>query len=111
MDQSPTLRAPSRGSSWSPINFPPTRYAVSSRSTCLERGRVEAELAALKAMGFEDVLLLTGERCPQADFDYLLENVRLASSRTLACMSRNESMAPKSIYRRYTNGFNISSIC
>lgn len=47
--------------------------------SCLNCSQVEAELLALKAMGFEDVLLLTGERCPQADFDYLFENVRLAA--------------------------------
>ena len=36
---------------------------------------VEEELAALKAMGFEEVLLLTGERTSRAGFDYLLECV------------------------------------
>ncbi len=34
-----------------------------------------AEIEALKAMGIEDVLLLTGERCPQADFEYLYDCV------------------------------------
>ncbi len=47
--------------------------------SCLDRPQVEAELSALKTMGFEDVLLLTGERCPQADLDYLLKNVRVAA--------------------------------
>lgn len=40
---------------------------------------VEKELAALKKEGFEEILLLTGERTPQADFDYLHECVRIAS--------------------------------
>jgi len=40
---------------------------------------VEKELAALKKEGFEEILLLTGERTPQADFDYLRECVRLAA--------------------------------
>jgi 2-iminoacetate synthase len=33
---------------------------------------LKRETKALKAKGIEDVLLLTGERCPQADFEYLL---------------------------------------
>jgi 2-iminoacetate synthase len=45
----------------------------------LEPPEVGAELNALKGMGFEEVLLLTGERTPQADFPYLLECVRTAS--------------------------------
>lgn len=44
----------------------------------LELPEVADELAALKGMGFEQVLLLTGERTPQADFDYLLACVRAA---------------------------------
>jgi 2-iminoacetate synthase len=40
---------------------------------------VATELSALKQMGFEEVLLLTGERTPQADFDYVLECVRTAA--------------------------------
>ena len=40
---------------------------------------VERELDAIHAMGFEEVLLLTGERSSQADLDYLRECVRLAS--------------------------------
>ena len=40
---------------------------------------VKNELAMLKAMGFEDVLLLTGERGGQADFDYVAECVALAA--------------------------------
>lgn len=38
----------------------------------LSREQVQAELTALRRMGFDDVLLLTGGRCPQADVDYLL---------------------------------------
>jgi len=37
---------------------------------------VEKELAAIKAMGFEELLLLTGERSKYADLDYLRECVR-----------------------------------
>jgi 2-iminoacetate synthase len=40
---------------------------------------VAAELGALKAMGFEEVLLLTGERMPEVDFAYVLESVRTAA--------------------------------
>ena len=40
---------------------------------------VETELAALKKMGLEEILLLTGERTPQADFDYVLKCVELAA--------------------------------
>lgn len=40
---------------------------------------VERELAALKDMGFAEVLLLTGERCAQADFSYLRQCVTLAA--------------------------------
>ena len=47
----------------------------------LEPPEVEQELAALKAMGFEEVLLLTGERTSSAGFDYLLECVSLAARR------------------------------
>ncbi len=42
--------------------------------------QVEIELAALKKMGLEEVLLLTGERTPQADFDYVLKCVELAAN-------------------------------
>jgi 2-iminoacetate synthase len=47
----------------------------------LEPVELDAELAALKAMGFEQVLLLTGERTPQADFGYLHAAVRAAARR------------------------------
>ena len=40
-----------------------------------------AEMKALRKMGFEEILLLTGERTPQADFDYLLKAVKLAAGR------------------------------
>ena len=39
---------------------------------------VKTELAAIKKLGVEDVLLLTGERTPEADFDYLYECVKIA---------------------------------
>jgi len=45
----------------------------------LEPPEVEEELAMLKEMGFEEVLLLTGERTSHAGFDYLLESVSLAA--------------------------------
>lgn len=45
----------------------------------LSGDELEGELAALKGMGFEDVLLLTGERCQEADFEYLLRCVEGAA--------------------------------
>jgi thiazole biosynthesis protein ThiH len=47
----------------------------------LEPPEAEKELAMLKEMGFEEVLLLTGERTSHAGFDYLLECVSLAAQR------------------------------
>jgi len=47
----------------------------------LERGEIIAEMDALKAMGFEEILLLTGERTPHADFDYVRASVALAAER------------------------------
>jgi len=47
----------------------------------LSREELITELASLKSMGFEEILLLTGERTPQADFDYLCEAVGLAAER------------------------------
>lgn len=47
----------------------------------LELPEAEKELAMLKEMGFEEVLLLTGERTSHAGFDYLLECVSLAARR------------------------------
>ena len=45
----------------------------------LEPDEIERELAAMKRLGFEQVLLLTGERTPHADLGYLLEGVRIAA--------------------------------
>jgi len=47
----------------------------------LDFAAVEKELDAIHAMGFEEVLLLTGERSSQADLDYLRECVRRAAHR------------------------------
>lgn len=47
----------------------------------LERPEIIAELDALKAMGFQEILLLTGDRTPQADFDYVRRAVALAAER------------------------------
>ena len=47
----------------------------------LERDDIIAEMDTLKAMGFEEILLLTGERTPQADFDYVRASVALAAER------------------------------
>ncbi len=46
----------------------------------LSLDELETELTALKRMGIEEVLLLTGERTPQADFAYLRECVRRAAA-------------------------------
>jgi len=45
----------------------------------LSPAEVEAELAALKQMGLQEILLLTGERTPQADVDYVRDCVRMAA--------------------------------
>lgn len=45
----------------------------------LERDEVQKEIETLEASGFQNVLLLTGERTPQADFEYLRDCVALAS--------------------------------
>lgn len=37
----------------------------------LDRGGIRGEMKAIKGMGIEEVLLLTGERTPEADFEYL----------------------------------------
>ena len=47
----------------------------------LELPEAEKEMEILKEMGFEDVLLLTGERTSHAGFEYLLECVSLAAQR------------------------------
>lgn len=44
----------------------------------LEKDDLLAELNALKGNGFEDILLLTGERTAEANFDYLLDCVSMA---------------------------------
>lgn len=46
----------------------------------LGQPEIEHELTALKRLGFEQVLLLTGERTPHADFDYLCAGVRTAAA-------------------------------
>jgi 2-iminoacetate synthase len=45
----------------------------------LEAAELAEELQALKRMGLEQVLLLTGERTPQAGFEYLLACVQAAA--------------------------------
>ncbi|MBU0715192.1 MAG: 2-iminoacetate synthase ThiH [Verrucomicrobia bacterium] len=47
----------------------------------LERDDIIVEMDALKAMGFEEILLLTGERTLHADFDYVRASVALAAER------------------------------
>jgi 2-iminoacetate synthase len=47
----------------------------------LDFAAVDNELDAIHAMGFEEVLLLTGERSSRADFDYLRECVQRAARR------------------------------
>ena len=47
----------------------------------LETEEVKRELDSMKAMGIDDVLLLTGERKPQAGFDYLRHCVDIAAAR------------------------------
>ncbi|OVE73715.1 hypothetical protein BVX94_03150 [bacterium B17] len=45
----------------------------------LEKDELCSELEALKQKGIQDILLLTGERTDAADFDYLLEMVRISA--------------------------------
>ncbi|MDD5483135.1 MAG: 2-iminoacetate synthase ThiH [Kiritimatiellae bacterium] len=47
----------------------------------LERDMIAMEMDALRKLGFEEILLLTGERTPQADFNYVREAVVLAAER------------------------------
>ena len=47
----------------------------------LNRRAAEREMQALHTAGLDEILLLTGERTPQADFHYLLNHVRLAARR------------------------------
>ncbi len=57
---------------------------ASDRNTArhkLSLEQVETELAALEKMGFEEILLLTGERTPEADFDYVRDCVERAARR------------------------------
>jgi 2-iminoacetate synthase len=46
----------------------------------LSMADLQAEMEALKSMGIEEVLLLTGERTAEAGFDYLLECVSAAAA-------------------------------
>lgn len=47
----------------------------------LDRRQAIAEMDYIKSMGFDEILLLTGERTRQAGFPFVLENVRLAAAR------------------------------
>lgn len=47
----------------------------------LEKDDVISELNALKRKGIQDILLLTGSRTKDADFDYLLEMVNISAER------------------------------
>ncbi|WP_449258863.1 2-iminoacetate synthase ThiH [Chlorobium limicola] len=46
----------------------------------LEQNELHTELAAMKNLGISDILLLTGERTRNADFDYLRRSVETAAS-------------------------------
>jgi len=57
---------------------------ASDRTTprsCLSEADASQEMDKLKQMGFEEVLLLTGERTPKADFEYLERCVAMAATR------------------------------
>ena len=45
----------------------------------LSFAEVDAEVTAMRRMGLDEILLLTGERGPHADYDYLCECVRRAA--------------------------------
>ncbi|MEI6217365.1 MAG: 2-iminoacetate synthase ThiH [bacterium] len=45
----------------------------------LNQDELVSECRAIKKMGFEDVLLLTGDRCRQDDFAYLLASVKIGA--------------------------------
>jgi 2-iminoacetate synthase len=47
----------------------------------LTAGEMEAELAALEALGIEEILLLSGDRTAVADYAYVRDCVRLAAAR------------------------------
>lgn len=46
----------------------------------LEKEEIERELAAMKKLGIDDILLLTGERTKAADFSYLCSAVETAAA-------------------------------
>jgi 2-iminoacetate synthase len=50
----------------------------------LEPADYVAEMDAIKALGFEEILLLTGERTPKADYEYLRSAVNEAAKRFAA---------------------------
>lgn len=50
----------------------------------LERDDLIRELESIKALGFDEILLLTGERTPHADLDYLSEAIGEAAKRFAA---------------------------
>lgn len=50
----------------------------------LEPADYMGEMEAIKALGFEEILLLTGERTPHADYEYLRAAVREAAARFAA---------------------------
>ena len=52
-----------------------------ARRAVLSREQLVRELEAIRRMGLEDVLLLTGERTPEADYDYLRAAVAEAARR------------------------------
>ncbi len=52
---------------------------VTVERTRLDPDQLQAEFKALKTMGLDEVLLLTGDRLPEADFSYVSECVSMAS--------------------------------
>jgi 2-iminoacetate synthase len=54
------------------------------RRSRLDREGILRELDAIRSMGFDEVLLLTGERSSHTGFDYILEAVALAAKRFAA---------------------------
>lgn len=65
----------------------------------LEPDEAERELTAIKAMGFEEVLLLTGERTPRADFAYLRDAV-VAAARHFHSVTVEAFPMPVNEYRQ-----------
>lgn len=45
----------------------------------LSAEEAESEMLALKELGFEEMLMLTGERTPKADYEYVRDSVALAA--------------------------------